>query len=171
MSKILSLVKNVSLFGALLVLVLAYSDLSRNEVIHLYFNLYDVSQMSVSKDVFFYVPTSFIVVFNLLLIILTKVIKQAPVRMLPVAHKSFWLKDTQSQFYCREMFMSWLLSLGFWVNIGIIFFIVRVWKINRAMKGIESDYASLFYGSIVVLVIWLIAFLIRINLKKYELIE
>jgi hypothetical protein len=165
MTTVLQIVKNLFLFVLSITLILAYSDLSvKDGKVVLYYANNDLV-VATSILSFFYIPSIFMIVFNILVSSVVHILKGVPLKILPLPNKSFWIGDHENSLEARKILEGWLIALALWVNILLEIVVVKVWQVNRDLRGTPESYLLYTILAILLLIGWLLYPFVRFSYK------
>ncbi|OJJ21343.1 hypothetical protein BKI52_12340 [marine bacterium AO1-C] len=172
MVKVFGVVRVLTIIFFFLALMGMYYDLnlySKDLVIY-----YDANQRplsSTTSNVVFWVGAGFVLLMNSLTIALKNLFHALPKRALRAftPNADFWLKDEESLRHYYTVMDTWLITFAGVLNVFLVFVVLKMWGINRALKGELSEYKLLTIAIIAIFAVFMAFILFRFRMKKYDL--
>jgi len=172
MVKVFGVVRILTVIFFFLALMGMYYDLnlySKDLVIY-----YDANQRPLStttSNVVFWVGAGFVLLMNMLTVALKNLFHALPQRALKAftPNADFWLKDEEARGYYYTVMDTWLITFAGVLNMFMVFVVLRMWSINRALKGQISEYKILTIAIVAIFVVFMAFIFFRFRFKKYDL--
>ena len=172
MVKVFSVVRVLTVIFFFLALMGMYYDLnlySKDLVIY-----YDANQQplaTTTSNVVFWVGAGFVLLMNALTVALKNLFHALPKRALRAftPNASFWLKDKESLSHYYTIMDTWLITFTGVLNVFLVFIVLKMWGINRALKGEISEYKLLTMAAVVIIAVFTAFILFRFRYKRHEL--
>lgn len=172
MVKVFGVVRVLTVIFFFLALMGMYYDLnlySKGLVIY-----YDANQKplaTTTSNLVFWVSAGFILLMNGLTVALKNLFHALPKRALRAftPNADFWLKDEDAMGHYYTVMDTWLLTFAGVLNMFMVFVVLKMWGINRALKGQLSEYKILMIAIIAIFVIFMAFIFMRFRMKRYEL--
>lgn len=134
MSKVLKVIKFLTIIIFLIVILTVYAKLPEKTLLF-------ISDLTVTKESFFYITLILFFVINFLFSALS------------------WLySKTKTSDSKRQSLREWLTSLPVAINFYIIFLVAYIGELNEPAGGAAESYKYLLYLGPLLIVVWLIAF-------------
>lgn len=121
---------------------------------------------NLTKNSFFYLFLSIIVVFNGILLILGTVIPTLPEKFLPIPKRNFWAKNQATRLMLIKNFKLWTKGVGIFINLFIMVYLVSIQVENGATPQFPFDASILSTLVLVLLVGWLVLFFAWFGVNK-----
>ncbi|NJL12010.1 MAG: hypothetical protein HC913_02710 [Microscillaceae bacterium] len=171
MRRVVRFFKNVTILVFLLALSLSYYELSdMTTPVLIYKSTGNIGAFSIDNHTYFYVPSIFLVLVNVLLALLVRVLRGVPLARLPIPQKAFWLSTPALRQQLREVLMTWIYSLAIIINVFLTVMLVKVWMVNRNQGGEAFEYLWFLLIFLVFFTAWLGFIIYRLRLTREEFI-
>lgn len=136
---------------------------------------YDVNQnplVTTTSNFVFWIGAGFILLLNILTTALKNMFHALPKHALKAItpHAGFWLKDEESRSHYYTIIDTWLITFTGVLNMFMVFVVLKMWGINRALKGEMSEYKLLVIVVMAILVFFISFILFRLRVKKYNIV-
>lgn len=173
MAKVFSAVRVLTIIFFFLALLGMYYDLNLySQGLVIYYDAAQKPVLSTTSNVVFWVSTIFILVLNGLAILLKNLFHALPKQALRAftPNAEFWLKDEDSRSHYYAVIDTWLMTFVGVLNMFLVFVILKMWRMNRALKGEIVEYRLLTIAAVVIIVAFISYIFIRLRTKKYDIV-
>jgi RsiW-degrading membrane proteinase PrsW (M82 family) len=171
MDKVARFIKNVLIGGFIVILSLAYYELSdRFAPVTLFRDPYGHSVFETDHNTFFYVAFIFFMVLNILISLIANLTKSMPLSRLRVPNRDFWLKDADSQEHLRVVLVAWVYGFAIILNAFMIILTAKIWFVNRSIGGQLYEYGLLALTLVLLLLVWIGFIFYRLRIRRAEYI-
>jgi hypothetical protein len=171
MDKVVRFLKNVLIVGFIVILGLAYYELSdRFAPVTLFRDVYGHSVFETDHHTFFYVAFIFFMVLNILISLIAKIFREMPLNRLRVPNRDFWFKDTDSQAQFRTVIVAWIYGFAVILNAFLTILAAKIWFVNRSIGGQLYEYGLLSLTLVLLLLVWVGFIFYRLRIRREEYI-
>jgi len=167
MPRLLRLLKNIALIALLVILGIAYLNMAKaSNMVTIWYASEGFNAFAIENDLFFYIPSIFLVIFNMLLAGIASFIRKMPAKAIPVPNKNYWTSTPELTTEMQGIIDSWIASFVLLINLWTITLVLETWEINRHLEGHFSNYFwHILIGSVAILG-WFTFLLFRFQFKK-----
>lgn len=173
MARVFSAVRVLTIIFFFLALLGMYYDLNLySKGLVIYFDANQKPVLSTTSNTVFWVSTIFILVLNGLAILLKNLFHALPKPALKAftPNASFWLKDQEARDHYYAVIDTWLMTFVGVLNMFLVFVILKMWRMNRALKGEITEYKLLTIVAGVIILFFVSYIFIRLRVKKYDVV-
>lgn len=164
-------VKNITILGFIILLGLAYYELSdRSAEVVVYRDAAKNPALSTSSNVFFYIASILFIVSNILISVLVKVVRGLPLHKFNLPNQDFWSANRERIEILHDIFTSWIYILALIINSLIIACVLKIWFTNRGMGGQLYEYGLLALAFLIAIGFWIGFIFYRLKIKREEFI-
>ncbi len=155
------LTKILSLLGSLSFLLYILYYLPDQIAIH--YNSSGIPDNFLSRDAFFYVFASFILLLNVVLSLIGRLIPGLPAQVLSVP--SHWLADAFTREELMYTLRNWLNSLATALNVFLIMLLFVTLRLHTNQKVFLSDFTWVLFVGVAIVIGWVVYLFVRLRAK------
>ncbi|WP_299457147.1 hypothetical protein [uncultured Microscilla sp.] len=173
MAKVFSIVRVLTIVFFFMALLGMYYDLNLySKGLVIYFDANQKPALSTTSNVVFWVGTGFILLLNGLAVALKNLFHALPRQALKTftPNSDFWLKNEESRDHYYAVMDTWLMTFIGVLNMFLVFVVLKMWRMNRALKGEITEYRLLTVAAVVIIVFFISYIFVRFRIKKYDVV-
>lgn len=173
MVRTFSIVRILTIIFFFLALLGMYYDLNLySKELVIYFSANQKPMLTTTSNLVFWVGAGFILLLNGLTVVLKNLFHALPQQALQAftPNTGFWFNDEESREHYYAVMDTWLISFAGVLNMFMVFVILKMWRMNRALKGDITEYKLLTIAAIVIIVFFIGFILVRFRIKKYNIV-
>lgn len=173
MVKVFGIVRILTMIFFFLALMGMYYDLNLySQDLVLYYDINQKPVSSTTSNLVFWIGAGFVLLFNGLTTALKNTFHALPKKALRAftPNADFWLKDEESRGHYYTVMDTWLITFAGVLNVFMVFVVLKMWGINRALKGELSEYKILMVAVMAIIAFFVAFILFRLRYKKYDII-
>lgn len=172
MVKVVRFVKNVTIILFMLILGLAYYELSdRSAPVTVYIDSGSKQVYQIHPELLFYSAALFMVLANVLISWVAKLTPHLPFKKMNLPNKDFWFRNKETENKLKDVFVVWVYGFALIINTLVILIVGKIWFVNRSIGGQLYEYGLLALGFLLALLLWIGFIFYRLRIRREEFIR
>jgi hypothetical protein len=171
MNKIIRFLKNFLILAFVIILFLAYYELSeRFAPVTLYRDKFGHSIASTDPNTYFYTFFGFFILINLLISSIARITQQFPLEKIRIPNQDFWQQDKAHIQRLHDVFEAWIFGFALILNVFMTILAAKIWFVNRGIGGQMWEYGMMALSLVLILLIWIGFIFYRLRIRREEYI-
>ncbi len=167
-----ALTKIVWLLSSLLFIVaLFYIYSLLPETVGLFFDQNEIAEVYIRREIFFNATLGTVVLLNLLLLGISRLIYQLPLRQLFIPKKAFWTSDQDHILKAKDIISRGLILVSTVVNFLLLITLIMIFDLNASFFDSGQPYPIYLVAVISLLILSMLSILVRLAYPRLDIVE